>query len=296
MSKIQVVEVGLRDGLQNEKTFLPVTDRFKIIEWLSESGLKRIELGSFTSPKAVPQMKCIEDFARQVLKAQNRCLKQIMYSAFTPNLKGFENARHCGLKEVSLFVACTESFSKKNINMTVKESFKNLKQICRKARALKIKVRVYLSAVFACPYEGDVSQKKAVQLAYQIMQEDVFEISLSDTAGSACPLDVKKVLQSVSKKIPIQKIALHFHDTRGLALANTLAGLEQGVKVFDSSVGGLGGCPFAPSAGGNTATEDLVYMLDKMKYKTQIDLEKLKSCTRFLEKKLGRRLPAHFPR
>lgn len=294
MSSVSIVEVGLRDGLQNESQILSLPHRYQLIEKLSSSGLKRIEVGSFVSPKAIPQMNCVSDLAKKVLYQQKKgkLPKNISYSAFVPNLKGLEKAAECGIKEVSVFVSCTESFSKKNINMNIKESLKSLKSICQWAHTLKIKVRAYLSVVVACPYEGKIHPSRVATLAERIMEQGVFELSLSDTIGVACYLDVSRLLHSIQKKIPARQIALHFHDTRGTGLANVIAGLQNGVRVFDSSIGGLGGCPYAPGASGNIATEDLAYMLKQMKFKTHVRIENLISCTKFIEKRLKRTLPS----
>lgn len=294
MPVAQIVEVGLRDGLQNETGELSLKDRYQLVKKLSVSGLKRIELGSFVSPKAIPQMQCVPELTKKVLLAQRKgsLPKNTIYSAFVPNQKGFEKAAQCGLQEISFFVSCTESFSQKNINMSIKDSLKVLNFICQKARSLKIKVRVYLSAAFACPYEGNVAPAKVARLADRIMQEGVFELSVSDTIGVAVYTDVLSLMNPLLKKTPASKIALHFHDTRGMALANVLAGLETGVKVFDASIGGLGGCPYAPGASGNIATEDMVYMLEKMNFQTGVQISDLIKTTHYLEKKLNRTLPA----
>ena len=294
MSVVHIVEVGLRDGLQNEVSDLSLKDRYQIVKKLSFSGLKRMELGSFVSPKAIPQMQCVPELVKKVVSHQKTGMlpRTVAYSAFVPNQKGFEKAVEYGLKEVSFFVSCTESFSKKNINMSVRESLKNLSFICRKAGDFKIKVRVYLSVAFACPYEGKVRPSKVVSLADRIMQAGVFELSVSDTIGVAVYTDVLRLMELLQKKIAVKKVALHFHDTRGMALANVIAGLESGVRVFDSSIGGLGGCPYAPGASGNVATEDLAYMLEKMKFKTGVQILKLIQTTKLLKKKLNRTLPA----
>ncbi|MDE0518197.1 MAG: hydroxymethylglutaryl-CoA lyase [Bdellovibrionales bacterium] len=294
MPVAHIVEVGLRDGLQNEASKLSLKERYQLVKKLSAAGLKRMELGSFVSPKFVPQMKYVPELTKKVLLAQSKgnLPKNTAYSAFVPNQKGFEKAAICGLKELSFFISCTESFSQKNINMSIKDSLKNLHLICRKSRSLRIKVRVYLSAAFACPYEGSVSPARVACLADRIMQEGVFELSVSDTIGVAVYTDVLRLMNSLLKKIPARKIALHFHDTRGMALTNVLAGLETGVKTFDSSIGGLGGCPYAPGASGNVATEDLVYMLEKMKFQTGVQIAQLIKITPLLEQKLSRTLPA----
>jgi len=288
---INIVEVGLRDGLQNEKTNLSIEHRYQLIKKLSFAGLKRIELGSFVSPKSVPQMKCVPQLARKILlqKRKGHLPKKVSYSAFVPNQRGFEMAVESGLKEVSYFISCTEPFSKKNINMSVKESLKSLQNICRIAK--KVKIRVYLSAAFSCPYQGKTLTSKVVKLATQIMnQTEVFEISVSDTMGDAKPSDVIHLINALKKKIPLKKIALHFHNTYRMAIPNVMAGIQSGVTVFDSSIGGLGGCPYASKAGGNVATEDLTYTLEKMQFKTGINIYELLKTRCFLEKKLKRPL------
>ena len=294
MPKVHILEVGLRDGLQNEKKNLTLTDRVQLVKKLSLTGLKRMELGSFVSPKAIVQMKCVPELTKKVLNAQRKGLlpKDIKYSAFVPNLKGFEKAVECGLNEVSVFVSCTDSFSKKNINMNVEESFNSLKKICQRARSLKVRVRGYLSVVFGCPYEGLISKARVAELVDRMMHQGLFELSLSDTIGVANPINVTKIIEYVQKKVPIRKLALHFHDTRGLALVNVLTGLQCGVRVFDASIGGMGGCPYAKGASGNVVTEDLVYFLNKMNYQTGVQTQKLVSCTHLLEKKLKRILPS----
>ena len=294
MPKVQILEVGLRDGLQNEQKNLTLTDRFQLIKKLSLTGLKRMELGSFVSPKAIVQMKCVPELTKKVLNAQEKGLlpKTIQYSAFVPNLKGFERAIDCGLDEVSVFISCTDSFSEKNINMNVEDSFNSLKKICQRARSLGVKVRGYLSVVFGCPYEGKVSKVRAADLADRMMQQGLFELALSDTIGVANPVSVNKVIERVQKKVSIKKLALHFHDTRGLALVNVLTGVQCGVRVFDASIGGMGGCPYAKGASGNVVTEDMVYFLEKMNYHTGVQIQKLIPCTHLLEKKLSRILPS----
>ena len=295
MLKACIVEVGLRDGLQNESQALSLNYRLGLIKKLSGCGLKRIEIGSFVSPRWVPQMKCVPELAKKTLKLQGagKLPKSVSYCAFVPNLKGFEQAVACGLKEVSTFISCTEAFSKKNLNRSVKSSFKNLNIICKKARALKIRVRVYLSAAVACPYEGKVSAKKAALWCRKIFEEGGQEVSLSDTIGAAGPVEIRHLLREIKKQnISVKKLALHLHDTRGLALACAGEGLREGVRIFDSSLGGMGGCPYAPGASGNVATEDLAYLLEKMRFQTGVRTSRLIPLARLLEKKLGRPLPA----
>lgn len=294
MSVIQIVEVGLRDGLQNEVREVSLKQRYQLVKKLSSSGLKRIELGSFVSSYSISQMECVPLLVKKVLLQQKKRLlpKNIIYSAFVPNQKGFDRAVECGLKEISFFVSCTNSFSQKNINRDISDSLKTLKSICKQAKNLKIKVRVYLSVAFYCPYEGKVKISQVVSLADRIIKAGAFEISISDTIGEAVYTEVLSLMQALKKKIQIQKIALHLHNTKGMALGNVIAGLESGVRVFDSSIGGLGGCPYAPGASGNIATEDLVYFLERVKYKTGIKLPQLMTITQLLEKSLKHSLPA----
>lgn len=296
MSNIQIVEVGLRDGLQNESTIISLQQRYHIAKKLSFSGLKRIELGSFVSPKVIPQMQCVPLLVKKILQQQKKGIlpKNIRYCVFVPNQKGFDKAVECGVTEVSFFVSCTTSFSKKNINCSIFESLKTLKVICQKAQKLKIKVRVYLSVAFYCPYEGKIKISKVVSLAERIMQEGVFELSVSDTIGEAVYTDVMDLMEALQKKISLKKVALHFHDTKGMAISNIVAGLESGVKIFDSSIGGLGGCPYAPGASGNIATEDLIYFLHKIQHKTGVQNSELVKITSYLQKHLKKPLFAKF--
>ncbi len=294
MTSLQIVEVGLRDGLQNEEQVLSLNSRLTLVKKLSFAGLKRIELGSFASPRWVPQMACVAAFTKKVLKLQTlKALPHdISYSAFVPNFKGFEKARACGLKEVAVFISCTDSFSKKNINKNIRESFVDLKRICLQARGQGIKVRAYLSVVVACPYEGRVRPGRASELVVQILRAGVSEVSLSDTIGEAGPLEIKALLRALrKKKVSLKKIALHLHDRRGLALVCVAEGFKEGVRVFDSSLGGLGGCPYASGACGNVATEDMTWLFKKLNCPTRVDIKKLMEATKFLEKKLKRPLP-----
>ena len=289
MSGIQVVEVGLRDGLQNEKAELSLADRFQIVKQLSFAGFKRIELGAFVSPRMMPQMKITPLLVEKVLSKQAEGLlpKDVTYFAFVPNIRGFERAVSAGLKEVSFFVSCTESFSKKNINMSIEESLEHLQKICQQANSLKLRVRVYLSAAFVCPYEGKTSFSQLLTLAERILQQkEVFELALSDTIGKAFPSDVHKLMDLLLKKVPVQKIALHLHDTYGRGLENVVAGLENGVRVFDSSIGGIGGCPYAPGASGNIATEKLIDLLEEKNLQTGISSSDLTPTTHLLQTKL----------
>ncbi len=290
MSQISIVEVGPRDGLQNEAKTLPVQWRVRFVEKLAAAGLRRIEAGAFVSPKWVPQMQGSTD----VFLALNekKWPKDMRFSALTPNLHGFEQALKAGVTEVAIFGAVSESFSRKNINCTVDESFERFDEVVKAAKKNKIKVRGYLSTVFGCPYEGKVNPKRVFKITERMMKLGVYEISLGDTIGVATPNQVHEILKGVKKITPLKNVAMHFHDTRGTALANVLASLEDGVKTYDSSAGGLGGCPYARGASGNLATEDLVYLLHGMGLKTGVDLNKLVTLSREVGPEVGHELPS----
>lgn len=285
---IQVVEVGPRDGLQNEVVALSVADRLEMIHRLADSGVKRIEAGAFVSPKWVPQMQGSKELIQQL--AREKFPKGVRFSALVPNPKGMELALETPIREVAVFGACSEGFSRHNINCTIDESFERFREVIALARKRKIQVRGYLSTAFGCPYDGHVPEKRVVELVSRLLKMGVYEVSVGDTIGVATPKQVHSMLKKLKRRVPIKKIAMHLHDTRGTALANVLASLEEGVTVFDSSVGGIGGCPYAKGASGNVATDDLVYMLQGMGLKTGIDLAKLITIKPFLEGKMGRTL------
>ncbi|MCB0357250.1 MAG: hydroxymethylglutaryl-CoA lyase [Bdellovibrionales bacterium] len=287
---IKIIEVGPRDGLQNEKIFLPYTAKVEFVERLIAAGLKNIEAGAFVSPKWVPQMTDSNKVFLRLLKSK-KLNKYTQLSALVPNLQGLKMAIDCGVKEVAVFGACSETFSQKNINCSIKESFVRFRQVISLAHKHKIKVRGYLSTTFGCPYEGKITAKKAESVIRKMLELGVYEVSVGDTIGVATPKQVRKLLQrftSTERKY----IAMHFHDTRGTALANVLASLDLGITVFDSSVGGLGGCPYAKGASGNLATEDLIYMLNGMGLKSGVDLNELIKVSLWIEKKMGRVLPS----
>ena len=275
MSKqIKILEVGLRDGIQNEKIHFTVNDRFYLLKKLISAGLQHIEIGSFVSPKAMPSMSLTPTFMKKI----HRSLilpKNVELSALVPNERGFDNAFDQGLTSVAVMTSATESFSEKNINCSIKESLDRIRVICKKAIRNRVYIRGYLSMAFVCPYEGVVSSKKVLNIAEKMMDSGVKEIALSDTVGKATPLQVSSVIEKISKKIPLSRISLHCHNTRGMALPNILTALNMGVRSFDSSIGGLGGCPYAPGSAGNVATEDLVVLLQGMKHKLPTKLEKL---------------------
>lgn len=264
MSDINIVEVGLRDGLQNEKVIFSLEDKITLAKNLSASGLKRIELGAFVSPKIIPQMKDTAQVVKDVLLLQKQgdIFQDIEFSALVPNLQGLERALETNIKEVAIFLACTDSFSKKNINCDIIESLKIYKEVSKQAQKQGLKVRAYLSVAFNCPYEGEVSQQRVLDLCKKIEELDVYEIAISDTLGLTTPQQVQSLLKKISKEINLKKIALHFHNIHNMALANAWAGYQMGVRTFDGSVGGLGGCPYAGLETGNVPTESLVYMFE----------------------------------
>ncbi len=294
MSKVTLVEMGLRDGLQNEVVRLSLAQRFQLLKKLTEAGLQRIEIGAFVSPKWVPQMTDTSKLVKKSLvsQKQNKLEPRAQLSALVPNIKGFENALESGIKEIAVFGAATETFSQKNINCSISESLHQFREVSERAKKEKIKVRAYLSTVFGCPYEGEVSSKKVIPLIEKYLDLGIFEISLGDTIGVASPKQVRTLLKDLLTITTPSKVAMHFHDTRGTAIANVLASLDQGIRTFDASVGGLGGCPYAPGAAGNVATEDVLYMLERMGFDTGVDLAKLIKVTQWMNKQVGRQLPS----
>ena len=281
--KIQIVEVGPRDGLQNEKIWIETETKIALIEKLADAGLTKIEATSFVSPKWVPQMKD----AFVVLSGIER-RPGVTYPVLTPNLKGFERALEAGVTEVAVFGAASESFSQKNINCSISESVERFRPVIEAAQKNSVRVRGYISCVLGCPYQGEVPLENVVNLAEKMLKMGCYEISLGDTIGIGTPLQAKKMVETVAEKVPVSNLALHFHDTRGQALANIYACLELGVSVIDASVSGLGGCPYAQGASGNVATEDVVYMLHGIGIKTGVDIEKLIETGRFISDVFGR--------
>jgi isopropylmalate/homocitrate/citramalate synthase len=280
---VKIVEVGPRDGLQNEKTVVPATIKVELIGRLSKAGLKTIEAGAFVSPKWVPQMA---DTA-EVLARLNR-LPGVSYPVLVPNMQGFEAARAAGAREIAVFTAASESFNRKNINCSIDESFERFAPVIAAARAADIPVRGYVSCVLTCPYEGDIAPDAVGRVADRLFQLGCYEISLGDTIGAGTPVRVQAMLDAVLARVPPARLAVHFHDTYGQALANVLAALEKGISIVDSSVSGLGGCPYAPGASGNLATEDLVYMLNGMHIRTGVDLDRLIAAGAFISAALKR--------
>lgn len=281
---VKIVEVGPRDGLQNESTIVSTADKIKFIELLSQSGLKEIEATSFVHPKAIPQLADGDE----VIKSLN--LKgPVLYSALVPNMKGFERAIGSGIKRIAVFTATSETFVKKNINMTIKESLDIFKPVIAGALENGITVRGYVSTCFVCPYEGKIKKEAVLAVADSLLELGVDEVSLGDTIGAAASKDVYETIGHVLSKISKDKIALHFHDTYSNALENVKAGLELGIGVFDSSAGGIGGCPYAPGAAGNLSTESLLSMLNEMKIETGVRVDKIAEASKFLNAILGKK-------
>ena len=280
---VKIVEVGPRDGLQNETAPISAADKITLIEKLSDAGVSYIESGSFVSPKWVPQMAT----STEVFKKLNR-KQRVTYAALTPNMRGFEGAIAVNANEVAIFAAASESFSQKNINCSIEESIERFSPIMLAAKNANIKVRGYVSCVVGCPYEGEIKSEQVAKVAQKLYQMGCYEISLGDTIGVGTPANVTKMIQAVSTHVPIDKLAVHFHDTYGQALTNIYAALQLGIKVVDSAIAGLGGCPYAKGASGNVATEDVVYMLNGLCIKTNIDFNKLLEAGWFISEKLNK--------
>ena len=282
-TSVKIVEVGARDGLQNEATTIPTTVKLKLITMLVNAGLSVIEATSFVSPKWIPQLADQKEVMARLPKT-----KKVSFPVLTPNLKGFENAVAAGAKEVAVFAAASESFSKKNINCSIKQSIAQYQSVFSRANELNIPVRGYVSCVLGCPYEGDLDQKQVTEVADRLFQAGCYEISLGDTIGVGTPGKTKALISQISQSIPVENLAVHFHDTYGQALANIYAALQTGVSVIDSSVAGLGGCPYAKGASGNVATEDVVYMLNGLSINTDINLDKLVDAGDYISQYLQR--------
>ena len=280
---VKIVEVGPRDGLQNEQTILSIKDKVSLIEQLADAGLMEIESGSFVSPKWVPQMANSTEVFQQIKRNSHTC-----YSALTPNMKGFEAALSAGAEQVAIFGAASESFSKKNINCSIDESIKRFKPIIAAASKANIPVRGYVSCTVGCPYEGFIEPERVAYVSEQLFQLGCNEISLGDTIGIGTPSSVQAMLQQVSLKVPTEKLAVHFHDTYGQALSNIYHALQFGIKTIDTAVAGLGGCPYAKGASGNVATEDVLYMLNGLGIKTNIDFQKVLTTGWFISDKLNK--------
>lgn len=286
-ARVQIVEVGPRDGLQNEPAHVPTSEKIAFVNRLSAAGHSVIEVSAFVSPKWVPQMADAAEVFAGITRVPG-----VRYTALVPNLTGLARARDAGVDEIAIFPAASETFSKRNINQTVDEALATCKAVCAEARAAGLPVRAYLSTSFGCPFEGVVPPARVTELTARLLEMGAYEVSLSDTIGIAHPRQVSEVLNTVTTRVSIGQIALHFHDTRGTALVNVYAGLEAGVTTFDASAGGLGGCPYAPGATGNLATEDLVYMLDGLGVATGTRLDGIMEASRAIEPHVGHPLPS----
>lgn len=285
--KVKIFEVGPRDGLQNESQIIPTSLKLAFIEKLASSGLKNIEITSFVHPKAVPQLADAEDLLKQLHPRPD-----INFYALVPNEKGLQRALARGLKHIAVFTAASETFVKKNIGMSIKESLIEFQKVIGLAHSHGMNVRGYISTGFVCPYEGKIAAKTVLKICERLLDLGVTQVSIGDTIGAAVPSDIAATLTVILKKTPVEKLALHLHDTCGTALANAYTGLQLGITAFDTSAGGLGGCPYAPGAAGNLATEDLVYMLEQMGIKTGVNLEAVFQASTLIAKELQRDLPS----
>ncbi|HYB96254.1 MAG TPA: hydroxymethylglutaryl-CoA lyase [Vicinamibacterales bacterium] len=290
--KVTVVEVGPRDGLQNERASISTADKIAFVDRLTAAGHQVIEVSAFVSPRWVPQMADAADVFGGITRRD-----EVRYTALVPNLPGLERAIGAGVSEVAIFAAASDTFSRKNINQTIEESLTAYAVVCATAAKQNLRVRGYLSTCFVCPFEGRIDPARVTEIVERLLDIGVYQVAISDTIGAATPGDVVRVLDSVDRRFrTFTSIALHLHDTRGTALANVLAGLDAGVTTFDTSAGGLGGCPFAPGAAGNLATEDLLYMLNGFGIETGVDIAKVADASRFIESKLDRALPSRYLR
>ena len=282
-ARVRIVDVGPRDGLQNEKGELPTKVKLELIERLADAGLPAVEATAFVSPKWVPQMADHVEVLEGIRRKPG-----VSYPVLTPNLKGFEAARAAGATEVAIFGAASEAFSKKNINCTIAESMERFRPVAEAARAANIKVRGYLSCVVGCPYEGEVAPQKVAAVAAMLWDMGCYEVSLGDTIGVGTPRRTQAMIEAVAQRIPVARLAGHYHDTYGQALANIYASMELGVATFDTSVAGLGGCPYAAGASGNVATEDVLYLMQGLGVETGVDLERVVDAGQWICGILGR--------
>ena len=288
-SRVTIVEVGPRDGLQNEPAPIATADKIAFVDRLSDAGHSIVEVSAFVSPKWVPQMAdAAEVFAGIARRAGTR------YAALVPNLAGLSRAIDARADEVAIFAAASESFSRRNINQSIAESLETYRLVCARAKEAGLPVRGYVSTAFGCPFEGAVDPSAVSDVSAALIEMGAYQVAVSDTIGIAHPGQVPAVVHAVARRVPIDRLALHFHDTRGTALANVLAALDLGVATYDASAGGLGGCPYAPGATGNLATEDLLYMLDGLGIETGVSLEKALAASRGIEEKLGHPLASRY--
>lgn len=285
---VTIVEVGPRDGLQNEANFVPTEQKIELINRLSETGLRRIEITSFIHPKAIPKLQDSEEIVKRIERRPG-----IIYSTLVPNEKGLERALAAGVEEIALFVSASETHNQRNVKMSISDSLRGFRNIAEKALAHGIRMRGYVVTAFGCPYEGRIKPERVEFVVDEYRTLGVHEIALGDTTGMANPVQVSRMAERIKPRLGKTGLALHFHDTRGAGLANILAALQEGVTIFDGSIGGLGGCPYAPGASGNVATEDLVNMFKEMGIETGIDLQRLIDCAKYAREIIQRDLPGH---
>ncbi|HEX2442647.1 MAG TPA: hydroxymethylglutaryl-CoA lyase [Vicinamibacterales bacterium] len=289
MTRVAIVEVGPRDGLQNESAIVGTADKATFVDRLSAAGLPVIEVSAFVSPKWVPQMADAADVFAAITRRPG-----IRYTALVPNTAGLERAIAAGVAEIAIFAAASETFSRRNINQSIDDSLAVYAEVARRATDAGLRVRGYVSTAFGCPFEGHVPLERVIFVSERLLKMGAFEVAVSDTIGVAHPGQVREALAALIPALGLERIALHFHDTRGTALANIFVALDRDVRTFDSSAGGLGGCPYAPGATGNVATEDVVYMLNGLGVETGVDLDALVEASSFIEEKIGHALPSRY--
>ena len=284
---VQLKEVGPRDGLQNEKQFISTEDKIAWIDMLSNTGVSEIEYSSFVNPKWIPALSDAKEVGKRIKRNPT-----VSYSALVPNIRGLEDALESGIDGASVFMSASETHNLKNINKSINETFPVLKQVIEEAKKEGKKVTGYVSTVFECPYDGKISPNQVLRVCDQLITNGVDDISLGDTIGSAVPSQVELLLEEILKRFPKEKIIMHFHDTRGMAIANIMTSLDYGISRFDTSIGGLGGCPYAPGAAGNVATNDVLYLLHGLGISTGIQEKRIQDASIFIQNKLGKKLPS----
>ena len=289
VEQVRIVEVGPRDGLQNEKALIPTESKVEFITALVDAGLRTVEAGAFVHPKWVPQMADTAEVFKLIPKDPG-----VDYPVLVPNSRGLDRALEAGVKSIAIFTAASDTFNKRNINMTIDESFDNFIPLMERARGERLRVRGYVSCSLGCPYEGEVPPERVLEVTARLLDIGCYEVSIGDTIGVGTPLQVQGLIGLLLQVVPPEKLAMHFHDTRGTALANTLAALDMGIATFDASAGGLGGCPYAPGASGNMATEDLVYMLNGLGIPSGVDLDKLIAASSVIAPFLDHPLPGKY--
>lgn len=294
MAQIKMVEVGPRDGLQNEKTILQTEDKFTFISMLADAGLKNIEVTSFVKPPAIPQMGDAVELYEQVSKGLKG--RGVSFPCLVPNLYGYEKAKALGVTEIALFSATSNSFTQKNVNGSIDDTFARMAEVATEAKKDGIKMRGYVSTAFGCPYEGAIDPKKVIEICQRFFALGIYEVSIGDTIGVAVPTQVRTVIKELKREFALPQLAMHFHDTRGMALANIMVSLEEGITTYDSSAGGLGGCPYAKGATGNVATEDVWYLLQSMGLETGVDIQKLSLASKFILEKVNKNTESKFLR